>query len=225
MHSIAFQKQAFQKYEANQWFARNKSLLNTFKGESDIVSSLITQYRINPIRILEIGSSAGYRLNYLKSLFPSALVVGIDPSTDAIQEGMKLYPNIELHVATADDLSMFDDGFFDLVIIGFVLYVIDRSLLLKVVGEIDRVLTDKGLLINTDFFSEKAIQNKYQHISDFEAFSFKQRYENIFLASEMYHLIHMVSFNHSDLLPDATDDYFNKCSTTILKKDVSAAYK
>ena len=112
MQSLAFQKQAFQKYEANQWFARNKSLLNTFKDETDIVSSMITQYRINPIRILEIGSSAGYRLNYLKSLFPSALVVGIDPSTDAVEEGRKLYPNIELHVATADDLSMFDDGFF-----------------------------------------------------------------------------------------------------------------
>ena len=163
--------------------------------------------------------------NYLKSLFPSALVVGIDPSTDAVEEGRKLYPNIELHVATADDLSMFDDGFFDLVIIGFVFYVIDRSLLLKVVGEVDRILSDKGLLINTDFYSEKAIKNKYQHISEFEAFSFKQRYENIFLASEMYHLIHMASFNHNDHSSDATDDYFNKCSTTILKKDVSAAYK
>jgi ubiquinone/menaquinone biosynthesis C-methylase UbiE len=225
MQSIPLQRKAFQQYEANQWFARNKFILYKYKGENDFVSSIITQYRINPIRILEIGSSAGYRLNYLKSLFPSAKIIGIDPSTDAVQEGRKLYPDIELHVATADDLSIFEDSFFDLIIIGFVFYVIDRSLLLKVVGEIDRVLSNKGLLINTDFFSEKPIKNKYHHITEFEAFSFKQRYENIFLASEMYQLLHQVSYNHTDYLVDASDDYFNKCTTTLLKKDVFATYK
>lgn len=218
------QRKAFQQYEANQWFARNKSLLNSYAGEHDFVVNLLLQYKIKPLRILELGSSAGYRLHYLKHLFPDAQVFGIDPSTDAVATGTQLYPGVELHVGTADDLSVFEDGFFDLVIIGFVFYVIDRSLLLRVVSEIDRVLADKGLLINVDFFSEKAIKNNYHHITEFEAFSFKQGYETIFLASEMYQLLHKISFHHSNRQPDATDDYFNKCTATLLKKDVNAGY-
>jgi len=224
MQNTALQSIAFRNYEANQWFLRNKPVLEKYSGDDDIIVNLVKQYQVKPLRILEIGSSAGYRLHYLKTIFPSAEVKGIDPSDEAIKYGKAQYRNIDLHVRTADDLSLFKDGYFDLVIVGFVFYVIDRPLLLKVIGEIDRVLCDKGLLINTDFFSEKAFKNKYHHITEFEAYSFKQNYENIFLASNMYQLIHKASYNHNSKLPDATDNYYDKCSATLLKKDLYATY-
>jgi ubiquinone/menaquinone biosynthesis C-methylase UbiE len=224
MKDTALQRKAFAQYEANQWYARNKQAVDNYSGEDDIVVRLLKQYHIQPLRVLEIGCSAGYRLNYLKEYYPEARVIGIDPSSDAVKRGSDLYPNIELFVGTADDLSQFENGYFDLIIVGFVFYVIDRTLLLKVISEIDRVLSDKGFLVNTDFYSEKPLKNKYHHITEFEAYSFKQNYESIFLASEMYQLIHKSSFHHSARSFDASDDYFNKCTATLLKKDVYAVY-
>jgi ubiquinone/menaquinone biosynthesis C-methylase UbiE len=224
MKDRALQRKAFVQYEANQWYARNKQAVDNYSGEDDIVVGLLKQYHVQPLRVLEVGCSAGYRLHYLKQYYPEACVTGIDPSSDAVKKGSELYPNIELSVGTADDLSLFETGSFDLIIVGFVFYVVDRPLLLKVVSEIDRVLSDKGLLINIDFFSEKALKNKYHHITEFEAYSFKQNYESIFLASEMYQLIHKSSFDHGTKSFDASDDYFNKCTATLLKKDVYAVY-
>ncbi len=225
MSTTASQRKAFQQYEANQWFIRNKPILDNYAGENDFVINLLQLYNIKPLRILEIGCSAGYRLNYLRNLFPAAEITGIDPSSEAVNAGKRHYPGVELFEGTADDLSRFEDGYFDLIIVGFVFYVIDRSLLLRVVAEIDRVLCNKAVVINIDFFSERPNRNRYHHITEFDAFSFKQNYENIFIASEMYQLLHRVSFHHEKRLADATDDYFNKCSATLLKKDIDAVYR
>lgn len=219
------QKKAFQQYEADQWFSRNRSVIENYNGEKDLVVKVIQQYNLKPLRVLEIGCSAGYRLDHIKKMTPSTQVVGVDLSAAAITEGKKQFSSVEFHLGGADDLSALEDSSFDLVIVGFVLYVIDRASLLKVVSEIDRVLSDKGLLINIDFFSETALKNDYHHIKEFKAYSFKQRYEDIFLATQMYQLIHKLSFNHNVHSLDATDDYFNKCSVTLLKKDIYASYR
>ncbi|SIO49148.1 class I SAM-dependent methyltransferase [Chitinophaga niabensis] len=227
MHSapLGSQKKAFQEYEANQWFGRNRSVLETYSPENDVVVNTLKNYHVTPKKVLEIGSSAGYRLNGIKETFRQAEVFGLDPSQQAIDYGTMHYPDVQLFTGTADNMQMFEDGQFDLVIVGFVFYVIDRHLLLKVVAEIDRVLADKGTLVAVDFFSEKAIRNHYEHITQFEAFSFKQNYDQIFTASQLYQLVHKGSFHHSSKEYDATDDYYNKCSVTMLKKDVYAAYK
>lgn len=222
---LGSQKKAFQEYEANQWFDRNRSVLETYSLENDVVVNTIKNYYITPKRVLEIGSSAGYRLNGIKTAFPQTEVYGLDPSRQAIDYGTAHYPGVNLFTGTADNMQKFEDAQFDLVIVGFVFYVIDRHLLLKVIAEIDRVLADKGALITVDFFSEKAIRNHYEHITQFEAFSFKQNYDQIFTASQLYQLVHKESFHHSSKELDATDDYYNKCSITMLKKDVYAAYK
>lgn len=219
------QKTAFLAYEANQWFIRNKAALQSYNKDEDIVINTINSYGIQPQQVLEIGSSAGHRLNGIKTLFPDAGVAGIDPSGEAIAFGQSTYPAVDFHLGTADQMGMFRDGQFDLVIVGFVFYVIDRHLLLKVVSEIDRVLADKGMLIMVDFFSEKNIRNNYEHITQFKAYSFKQNYDQIFSSTEMYQLVSKTSFNHSTRQNDATDDYYNKCSVTMLKKDVYASYK
>jgi len=218
------QKQAFLEYEADLWFERNKKFVENYKIEEDFVSNLLIKYNISPEKILEIGCSAGYRLNGLKLLYPNAEVYGIEPSNSAIAHGKNLYPHVHFERATADRLP-YPNKQFDLVIVGFVFYVVDRDLLLASISEVDRVLSDKGFVIIIDFFSEKALKNEYAHISNFNAYSFKQKYESIFTESHLYQLMDKSTVNHQTKKPDVLSDFYDLMSITLLKKDINATYK
>ncbi len=219
------QKDAFITYESDAWFERNKKYLSNYKVEKDEVVALIQQYHLKPTNVLEIGCSAGYRLNALKSLLKTAEVHGIEPSKKAIEYGRQEFPQVNFTHGTADNLSAFADGSMDLVIVGFVLYVVDRQMIFKVISEIDRVLKNNGQLIIVDFFSETSLKTQYQHIKDFSAYSFKQNYDEIFTASKMYYLLDKSTLNHETKQKDATEDYYNKFSVALLKKDIFASYK
>ena len=225
MNSKNIQKDAFINYEANEWWKRNKKVLLNYSTKTDKIISLIQEYQLQPEKALEIGSSAGYRLNGIKGLFPKAELYGIEPSKDAIKYGRKAFPLINLAQGTCDNLTKFEDGKFDLVIIGFVLYVVDRNILFKSISEIDRVLKDNGNLIIIDFYSEKALKNNYKHISEFKAFSFKQRYDEIFTSSQLYQLIDRSCFNHDTSEKDIKTKFQNLYSISLLKKSLLDAYK
>lgn len=219
------QKEAFLAYEANAWFGRNKAVIDTYNPSKDRVISLITEYNLNPSKILEIGCSAGYRLNGLKNALKDATVFGLEPSSEAIRHGEKYYPDVNFVHGSADDLSAFEDTSMDIVIVGFVFYVIDRNIFYKVVSEIDRVLKNGGILIIVDFFSESSLKNSYQHINSFSAYSFKQNYDEVFTSSKLYYLLDKSTWNHSDKILDATNNYHDKYSISLLKKDLDASYK
>lgn len=213
------QKEAFLNFEANAWFRRNKKVLLKYNKENDKVISLIRKYNIEPQSILEIGCSAGYRLNGIKSIFPNSEVFGIEPSKDATIYGKKAYANVNFINGTSDDFK------FDLVIIGFVFYVVDRSLLIRSISEVDRVLKNKGNLILVDFFSAGAVKTNYHHITDFEAYSFKQHYDEVFTATQLYQLIDRSCYNHETNKSDAYSDFQELYSISLLKKDELATYK
>jgi len=217
------QKQAFVTYEANSWFQRNKFITQKYNSETDPIMGLLKKYSISPTSILEVGCSAGYRLAALKAEFPESNVVGVEPSTDAIEYGQTHYPSVSFANTTIDDMSMFPDASFDVVVIGFVLYVVDRRLLLKAISEVDRVLKNGGKLFIIDFYSEKALKRKYQHINEFDAYTFKQNYDLIFAATQLYHLIDKACLHHDHMTHD-TDDFQNLFSISMLKKDLDATY-
>lgn len=223
------QKEAFLNYEADAWFERNEQFLLNCSQQKDPVTSILTSYQIHPKKCLEIGTSTGFRLNGIKQLFPDCKAVGIDPSEKAITNGQYLFPSLELIRGTADDLSLFPDASFDLVIGGFFMYVLDRSLLLKVVAEIDRVLEENGRLILIDFFALKPQANQYHHIQTTPSFAYKQNYENLFVASNLYHVLHKETIHHQTYLDsnqhDATNNYGDKACITLLIKDSKAIYE
>ena len=219
------QKNAFLNYEADEWFFRNKKIIDNYDSSKDEVISLISQYSIKADSILELGSSSGYRLQALKGIYPNSNVTGLEPSKRAIEFGLKNYPRVNFVHGTADDLTCFRDNSFDFINIGFIFYVIDRNLLLKVISEIDRVLKNGGEIILIDFFSEIPLKNIYQHISEIQAFSYKQNYEEIFTATKLYYLIDKSCYSHIERLKDSSSDYFNKYSISLLKKDLEASYK
>ena len=221
------QKDAFLNFEADQWFNRNIEAINNFNSSEDVVCQLVKKYSLAPNNILEIGSSSGHRLNGLNEILgDGSHFYGIDPSQKAIEFGSKKFKNINLITGTADNLGMFESNSIDLVIVGFVLYVVDRNLLLKVISEIDRVLSKNGKLIIVDFFSEIPKKNAYHHIHDFEAFSYKQNYQEIFLSTKMYCLIDFITQAHSvnESLPNLLD-YNELFTCSLLKKNVDVGYK
>jgi len=219
------QKEAFLAYEANAWFERNFKVISNYSPDNDRVVGLIEEYGLKPTSVLEIGCSAGYRLEGIRSRISGCNVHGVEPSTQAIDYGRSHYPKVNFLNGTADDLSEYGDESMDIVIVGFVFYVVDRAILFKVIAEIDRVLKNGGVLIIVDFFSEKALMNAYHHIQNFSAFSFKQNYDEVFTASKLYYLLDKSTWSHSEKGRDASDDYHDKYSISLLKKDNSASYK
>lgn len=219
------QKNTFIQYEADSWFERNKEIILNYNDLDDKVLKLVKDYNIKPSHVLEIGCSAGYRLNALKNNYPEAEVFGIEPSLKAIEYGRNKYREVKFIHGTADDLSEFESQSLDVVIVGFVFYVIDRNILFKVIAEIDRVLKNGGILIIIDFFSETTLKNLYHHIDEFEAYSFKQNYEDIFTGSKMYYTFDRTTFSHNSRSNDASNNYHDKYSITMLKKDFYSSYK
>jgi ubiquinone/menaquinone biosynthesis C-methylase UbiE len=221
------QKNIFIKQEANDWFRRNLNAIKNYDGKQDPVCNLIQRYNLRPDKIFEIGCSAGHRLAYLKTLFPEAGLYGIEPSTEAIEYGKSHFhlDTKTLFEGTAENLSYFETESFDLVIIGFVFYVIDRELLLKVIGETDRVLKNNGLLLITDFFAPRTLKNEYHHLKGMQIFTYKQKYEDIFLSSGIYHLIAKDTLNHTGKSYCSNDDFYDKYIVALLKKSLSASYE
>lgn len=216
------QKKIFIEHEADDWFTRNLSQLEKNNYSEDPVIKLLQSYDLTKGNLLEVGSSAGFRLKYIQDNFPELKTFGIDPSKKAIHWGERNF-NLNLKMGTGDDLSMYEDNYFDVLVIGFVFYVVDRTLLFKTFAEIDRVLKDGGVLIIIDFFSARTIANKYSHVET-EAYSYKQKYEESFIASGLYHLLDKSTFSHTDKSYCANDDFYNKYCVSLLKKALKASY-
>jgi ubiquinone/menaquinone biosynthesis C-methylase UbiE len=219
------QKKSFLNYEADAWFERNIGTIKGYNSNDDKVLELFKKYNFDKNTILEIGSSAGYRLNALKNTFPESSVFGLEPSEKAIEYGKANYKQVNFTHGTADNLSEYEDVSIDVLIVGFVFYVIDRNILFKVISEIDRVLKNNGVIVIIDFFSETSLKNAYQHIDEFEAYSYKQNYDDIFVSSRLYYLLDTSTYSHSTRNLDASNDYYDKYRISLLKKDINSSYK
>jgi len=219
------QKEAFLEFEADGWFQRNKNYIFNYSTENDRILSCLKNYSMSPLSVLEVGCSAGYRLNGIKKIYPDSNVYGVEPSKEAIEYGKLKYPDVSFLHSTADDLSHFKDETFDLVIVGFVFYVVDRGLLIKSIAEIDRVLKNKGFIVLIDFFSEATVKRNYHHINDPGAFSFKQNYDEIFTATRLYHLLDRSTYSSATNEINASEEFQNLISISLLKKDNYASYR
>lgn len=178
------QKEIFLSSEGDAWYQRNKQVIN--QKESDCIIDCIEELNLSPKNILEIGCSNGYRLNKLNQKYNS-YCFGIDPSLEAVKEGKLIFDKISLDQGTADSLN-FADNKFDLVIIGFCLYLCDRNDLFKIASEVDRVLSDKGFVVILDFEPPFPYKNNYKYIDG--VFSYKMDYSSMFIWNPDYFLMY-----------------------------------
>ncbi|HLP21194.1 MAG TPA: class I SAM-dependent methyltransferase [Chitinophagales bacterium] len=221
------QKKIFLEVEADSWFERNIQVLENYSLPKDPVADTLLRYiptDAADIKILEIGCSSGHRLQAIKNRIPNAHVYGIEPSKKAVEYCTLHHPDVIITQGTAEDMARYEDNSFDVVVIGFVFYVVDRQLLFKVAAEIDRLLKPQGHLIIIDFYGIKPHKNVYHHVKEPAMFSYKQDYSQLFTASHLYHLIGKSSHNHATLATDGSSDFYNKLSVSILLKDHDAAY-
>jgi ubiquinone/menaquinone biosynthesis C-methylase UbiE len=201
------QKHLFSQKEGDKWFKRNHPKKKTNYQEIDQLLPFLKPDDF----ILEIGCSSGFNLHYIQQKVPTNLY-GIDPSSKAITEGLETYKDIDLREGTSDLLPYWN-GFFDVVILGFCFYVIDRELLFKTVSEIDRVLKDGGLLMMTDFQS-KPVQKRYRDSKELK--TFKNDYSQFFTGGNHYSLIHRKFYSHKGVFEKDEDQ---RVSTSLLIKE------
>lgn len=155
------QKTAFLSDEGNKWYLRNKEFLRN--KSNDPVIDLLIERQLKVKSVLEIGCSDGWRLTALQEMF-NPECYGIDPSIDAIQDGLRKNPTLHLKQGTADDIP-FPEKKYDLIIYGFCLYLCDRKDLFKIVFEADKSLNEGGYIIVFDFEPSFPYRNKYVHSS------------------------------------------------------------
>lgn len=181
------QETSFLNQEGDQWYHRNKAVMDTRK--SDPCLDAIKTAGIVPNRVIEIGCSKGWRLKALYDLYGCS-VTGIDPSAAALLDGERAYPMVNFIRATADNIPLEEP--FDLVIVSFVLHWVSRHLLFKAFAEMDRLTRASGYLLINDFYSEAAQVVPYHHMAGL--FTYKQNYARVFIDSHSYRLKHLSSF-------------------------------
>jgi len=214
-------KNNFLESEGDSFFTRNINAFNNIEYiKDDIILNNIQNNNIllnnSKINILEIGCSNGWRLNELYNIFPHNNYYGIDPSKNSIDYGEKNYNNINFKVSTCDELLFFENKKFDLILIPFVFMYIDRELLLKSIAEIDRLLNNNGILIITDFYSNRQRKNNYKYIEN--SYIYKQNFYEIFLSTKNYFLNKLECFSHNTT--NNNDNYDDTCYYVELKKDL-----
>jgi ubiquinone/menaquinone biosynthesis C-methylase UbiE len=210
---VSDQRKAFLESEGDAWYRRNAADAGTPAARLDRVIANLP----NRPAVLEVGCSDGRKLAELATRAPGRYV-GIDPSTAAITEGRRRWPDLELHVGSADQLPV--DEQFDAVILGFFLYLCDRALLTRVVAEADRVLRDGGALVIVDFDPPAPRRRQYRHLEGVS--TYKMDYPSLFLALPSYSLAEKLPFSqHGE---GWTADETERIAMTILRKDLEGGY-
>lgn len=207
------QKSHFLRGEGNRYFRRNRaaSFSSQHRKALDLIAGCLTAGS----RVLEIGCCDGRNLRYLKSRLPIH-GSGVDPSEAAVKAGRKAGPSFSLKTGTADRLP-YKDRSFDMVIFGFCLYLVDRSLLTRVVAETDRVLRDRGYVAIIDFDVKTPISREYKHKQG--VLSHKLDYPALFTAFPHYAMADKYCYSHAG--ERFSPDIQERLACTILYKDLS----
>jgi len=216
------QTTVFAAGEGDAWFRRNASQLAREPGHDEILS-VVRSVGLKPKRVLEVGAANGYRLSQIKAEWGSECW-GLDVSQEALQDGQKRFPAIQLLRGVAHQLPFPGSGRFDLVIVNFVFHWIDRMHLLQSVAEIDRVLLDGGFLAVGDFYPDSPTRRSYHHLPGQDVWTYKQDYPGLFLASHRYRLVSLVTGHHANPAERLQADSDNRIETAILKKELTAGY-
>lgn len=198
--------------EGDAWFNRNRKRLGK---NPDIILTPLELYKIKPKRVVEIGCSNGHRLARLHEKY-GCEVIGIEPSIEAIKNGQKKWPFIHFIRGMGEDFKLNLKA--DLVIINFVFHWVSRDRLLRFVANTDNILKSGGYLLIGDFGNENYIRRAYHHLPGKNLFTYKQAYQDMFIASGTYKEITKLTFNYDTLKLSADIGHLNTGTVSLLKK-------
>ena len=149
------------------------------------------------MKILEIGCCYGYNLSYLCKKY-GLEGYGIEPSREAVDYGNHIIKQtknskIILKQGTADELA-FQSEYFDIVMMAFCMFWVDRKYVMRVTAEIDRVLKTGGVLGIWDFDTRTPYRRINIHNRNVP--TYKCELAELFLGNPQYYLVEKNSFSH-----------------------------
>jgi len=174
------QSEVFLDGEGKAWLERNKNKLPP--KDDPVIASIMSQL-IEPKRMLEVGCADGWRLRELKKIY-KCISIGVDPSVVGVKHTTS--DGIILHKGTANNLRMFHDNSFDLLIYGFCLYLCDPEDYFEIANEGNRVLADGGSLVIYDFYTGVPHSVPYKHKDG--VFSHKMDFSQLWTCHPGYNL-------------------------------------
>lgn len=222
-------KEEMLKREGDAWFERNLTEDDMKISEGCLLFDEFLEKREKymgggkkKLKILEIGCCFGYNLMYLCDKYGFE-GYGIEPSAQAVSYGNNLVKNKDIRIVlergTADELPFRSDEF-DIVMIGFCMYCIDRKYVMKVIAEIDRVLKTEGIMAAWDF--DTRIPYRRDNIHNRNILTYKYDLTQFFLGNPQYWLMEKRMYVHDSenyttekLLTNMQD----RCALNILYKD------
>jgi len=164
------QDDLFLKGESNKYFQRNfDKIINTTRKTDDFYSSFL-KMNVKPKSVLELGCANGFRLSWFKEDF-NCDCLGIESSTLAIADGRQRFPNITLEHGTFQRIEK-TKRTFDLILLGFFIYLIPREKLFKLSFEVDSHLSNNGFIGILDFTSKIPLENEYKHLKGVNSYKF-----------------------------------------------------
>lgn len=205
--------------EGDAYFERNKHVAS--EGNVSTGFQLIEKFLLGlefdgkNKTLLEIGCCTGYNLSYINKKF-GFNCIGIEPSQKAVDEGNAMYKMrpIKLIRGTSDCLEVEDD-LVDIVVCGFCLYTVERSLMTRTISEIDRVLKEGGLLITYDFDTPLPYRRENSHNALVPVY--KVDLAHMICSNPQYTLIEKKSFSHmgTSFVPDIQE----RCAVNYIYKE------
>lgn len=209
-------KSLFLKIEGDKYFLRNKKKLNSTNYEKDklqiLISRKLSEFKSKKIKLLEIGCGDGGRLSYLNKKFPNVDFFGLEPSKIALKNINK---KIKIKKGSADNLP-FPNNFFDIIVFGFCLYLVDDKDLFNVANETDRIMRSKSWLFIKDFETKNLTYKKYKHNKKIKIR--KMDYTKMFLWSPYMTLSSKEIFSH-DKKETWSDNEDNKIAINCIRKN------
>ena len=141
---------------------------------------------------------------------------GIDSSREAIDYGNRLFntDKIYLEQGTADELPFCDDEF-DVVMVGFCWFLVDRKYLMKALAEVDRVLKEDGVLAVWDF--DTKIPYMRINIHNKNVPTYKMDLAKLIEGNPQYYLAEKRSYSHVG--EGFVYDRQERCSLNIFVKE------
>ena len=215
------QDDIFASFEGNRWFARNKTALQHYTPDTDVILRLLALYDLQPKRVLEIGAANGFRVAAIAHRY-GASGVAVEPSNEALADGSTRFPHIQFIQGTSHAVPLRES--FDLLIVNFVLHWVDRAHLLQSIAEIDRLVIEGGFLILGDFLPAAQTKVPYHHLTKHTVYTYKQNYADVFLASGLYHAVSLLTGDHTSKVLRGDVHNHERVGVWLLRKTLTENY-
>jgi ubiquinone/menaquinone biosynthesis C-methylase UbiE len=102
---------------------------------------------IKPERILDFGGGVGNSLPFMRSAFPQAEIVCLDPSRRSLEIAERRFPGLASFQDFDGENIPFGDGVFDVAFTACVFHHIPEAMHQRLLGEIERVLRKPGMFL------------------------------------------------------------------------------